>query len=514
MTSELYSCFEPFKALYPWVAIIPLIVFGILLLLFLTDISRSPLTKEWKKLLATGPMEGEPGPFRGDLTTLDIVELFKDAGLYQQVISAEEGRHSVTCPLHKDRHPEIVEAQAGALPQLNCSQVTCPAAADCQGLFRVLTSIEKEHSGLVDSHCEAQPGLFKANCSECGFAVKHHRVAFWSQPSCTWWGNQENLAARISFPPDQMAVLSYEDEWTESIILPGSAFGIAPVGGDKVALSHPDDHDMRGVSLLLPGRRHALFFDEDTNIRSLDNIPLRCHLSLHLHLAIQGAIRPHLPRIAQSMKKLPQRLDECHLRALDILKTEFTKRTYRDCMKHLPDVVEQVNEALRDPDPREPVQMEFTTLIIDPQIEGESPSVHQSLVNRSLFRGDEKTASHQERVAIDDWKQKRDNALAQIAAIPVHIKGLWTKAEDHAQEFVGLLKTLPDNNVPNFLADNRNFRIFPGRIEFEWISRAAQEACVALKEVRFRAAQEARDALKEGRPVPSPSPQSPSCSPN
>lgn len=513
MTSDLHSFFQPFAPLHPWVAIIPLILFGILLLLVLTNIDRSPLAKEWKKLLATGPMEGEPGPIRGDLATLDIVELFKDAGLYQQVISADEGRHTVTCPLHKDIKPEVVEARAGAPPQFNCSQTSCMAAADCHSLIGVLTLIEKAHSGLVDSHCKAHPGLFKADDSECAFAVKHQQVSFWSRISCSWWGNQENLAARISFPADQMAVLSYEDEWTGSTILPGSAFGIAPVGGDK-GLSHPDDHDMRRVSLIIPGRRHALFFDEDTNIRSLDNIPLRCHLSLHLHLAIPGAIHAHLPRVAQSIKRLPQRLDECHLRALDILKTEFTRRTYRDCMKHLPEVVEQLNGALRDPDPREPVQMEFTTLIIDPQIEGESPSVHQSLVNRSLFRGDEKTAGHQERVAIDDWKQKRDNALAQIAAIPVHIKGLWTKSEDHAKEFVDLLKTLPDNNVPNFLADNRNFRIFPGRIEFEWITRAAQEACVALKEVRFRAAKEARDALNEGRPVHSPSPQSPSGSPN
>lgn len=513
MTLDLHSMFEPFKALYPCVAIIPLIFLGILLLV-LTNLDRMTIANGWKRLLEAGPMEGEPGPIRGDLATLDIVELFKDAGLYQQVISEGERRHSVRCPRHKNGNAEIVEASAGALPGFNCSQAECPQAADCQSLISVLTLIDRAHSGLVDSHCAAHPGLFKATSNECAFAVKHHRVAFSPQPSCSWWGSQEYLAARISFPADQMAVLSYEDEWTGSTLLPGSAFGIAPVGGDKGAMSHTDDHDIRRVDLFIPGRRQALFFDEDTNIRSLDNIPLRCHLSLHLYLATQGAIRAHLPRLAQSLKKLPQRIDERHLRALDILKTEFTKRTYRDCMNYLGAIVGQLNGALSEPDPREPIQMEFTTLIIDPQIEGESPSVHQSLVNRSLFRGDEKTAGHQERVAIDDWKQKRDNALAQIAAIPIHIKGLWSKAEDHAEEFVGLLKTLPDNNVPNFLADNRNFRIFPGRIEFEWISRAAQEASAALKEVRFRAAKEAREALKEARPLPSSSPSPPSCPPN
>ncbi|MEM6914914.1 MAG: DNA polymerase [Verrucomicrobiota bacterium] len=119
--------------------------------------------------------------FRGDLETLDIVELFKRAGRYGEVIDADEGKHSVRCPFaeeHSDKGEDWTSADTstviyegrGKLPGFHCFHAHC----DGRGIAEVLLKLESTHPGLVDECCERPlrpqvqlPGLGR---SHSGFA--------------------------------------------------------------------------------------------------------------------------------------------------------------------------------------------------------------------------------------------------------------------------------------------------------------------------------------------------------
>lgn len=363
--------------------------------------------------------------------------------------------------------------------------------------------------------------LCKADHAVCAFAVAHRPEFSWSQ-----WGLQDVLAARISFPPDQIALLSYENQWTGSTILLGSDFGLAPGVDDKPKDVHDDNPELplaniptgtgnqqsgagiyRDVHLIRPGRRVTLVFGEDQNIRSSDNIRLSCHLSLHLHLAVETAPRPGLARIARSLEFLPCRLQECQAKALDILRTELASRTYQDCMGQLPEIVRRLNELpaqnpnttsnhnplwrkswsgnrTRPCDDGDPIQVEFTALTIAPRINGEYPAVDEGLVDADHHIRQIEIANYVLEVERRSWEQRRNHALAEVEGIHGHFVDLWKTAKCHAESLTQVLLNLQDSQALDFIAFEGNFHIFPEQSELEGITQVAKEACDTLRKIR------------------------------
>ncbi|MEN8713507.1 MAG: DNA polymerase [Verrucomicrobiales bacterium] len=100
--------------------------------------------------------------FQGDLRTLDIVKLAREADLYGECIDADEGKHSLLCPFH-DEHSDggqdwnpsdtatvVYEGRGENRPGFHCFHAHC----DGRGLPEVLTRIEEANPGLVDRCCE------------------------------------------------------------------------------------------------------------------------------------------------------------------------------------------------------------------------------------------------------------------------------------------------------------------------------------------------------------------------
>ncbi|MCB1205937.1 MAG: bifunctional DNA primase/polymerase [Verrucomicrobiae bacterium] len=99
--------------------------------------------------------------FRGDLRTLDCVELFRRTGSYGDEINADEGKHSVRCPFveeHSDRGEDWTSADTSTviykgsqkLPGFHCLHAHC----DGRGIADVLLEVESNHPGLIDDCCE------------------------------------------------------------------------------------------------------------------------------------------------------------------------------------------------------------------------------------------------------------------------------------------------------------------------------------------------------------------------
>lgn len=98
----------------------------------------------------------------GDLTTLDIVGLCEELGIYGKLIDEDEGKHSVRCPW-RDSHSDtqkpwdeedastvVWEASDGSWPGFCCLH----ASHGPKSLADLLEWAEKEIPGIVDRYCE------------------------------------------------------------------------------------------------------------------------------------------------------------------------------------------------------------------------------------------------------------------------------------------------------------------------------------------------------------------------
>jgi DNA polymerase I len=99
--------------------------------------------------------------YKGELTTLNIVQLAQELQIYGCVISTDEGKHTVKCPWFEqhgdnaegwsdaDSSSVIFEPKNGALPGFSCfHQQHGP-----KGLQQLLAWAESKITGVVDKHC-------------------------------------------------------------------------------------------------------------------------------------------------------------------------------------------------------------------------------------------------------------------------------------------------------------------------------------------------------------------------
>lgn len=100
--------------------------------------------------------------FQGDLRTLDIIKLTKEAELYGECIDADEGKHSILCPFHdehsgggetwkpSDTSTVIYEGRGDSRPAFHCFHAHCEG----RGLPEMLVRIEESHPGQINRCCE------------------------------------------------------------------------------------------------------------------------------------------------------------------------------------------------------------------------------------------------------------------------------------------------------------------------------------------------------------------------
>lgn len=100
--------------------------------------------------------------YRGDLKTLDIVSLTKEAGIYGQPIDADSGRHSIRCPFREehsdanepwtadDTSTVVFEGSGDGRPAFKCQHAHCSE----RGFPQFLEAVETHEPGIVDRHCD------------------------------------------------------------------------------------------------------------------------------------------------------------------------------------------------------------------------------------------------------------------------------------------------------------------------------------------------------------------------
>ncbi|MFZ4776071.1 MAG: DNA polymerase [Terrimicrobiaceae bacterium] len=101
--------------------------------------------------------------YTGDLQTLDIVGLAQEAGLYGDILNADNGSHSASCPwasehsdsgkawTPRDTATVIFEGAPGKTPGFKCLHSHCSE----RNLEHFLGMVETSCPGIVDRHCKS-----------------------------------------------------------------------------------------------------------------------------------------------------------------------------------------------------------------------------------------------------------------------------------------------------------------------------------------------------------------------